>query len=120
MNSSSDRIAGGAFVSAVAKTLQIEEEILKLRAELQEADANAARANEAAMRELGFSEATTPMEVFAAQEDFLERAIAQAALPASSPVPGAVRRTLQEARDKFEMAMNAEAAQLGRMQGPTL
>jgi len=120
VDSSSDQIAGNAFVSAVVKTFEIEDQMLELRAQLQQADANAARANEAALRELGFTETSPPDQVFDAQERFLKRAIEQAHLSEGSPIPQAALNQIRNARQQYEEVLIAEGERLGQLRGPAL
>lgn len=117
--SSDLHIAEGAFTSAVAKVLQIEEKIIDLRAELQEADGNAARANEAALRELGLDDASSPDTVLDAQERMMREAIAKSGIDKTGVVAKAVLKQIAEARRMYDEQLAAEAAAL-QPRGPVL
>lgn len=117
---SSDRLAQGAFVKAVAKLLVIQEQIMGLQMQLQEADADASRANEAALRELGFDESTAPDRVFEAQRRLLTEAIAEAGLPEGSLIAKSVVGQIDQAEAAYHEAVEQEGRALGGFQGPAL
>lgn len=117
---SQDRIAEGAFVSAVAKALQIQDQILELQMQLQTVDQDAERANEAALRELGFDDATPASDIIDAQARFLNLAAAKSGLAEDAPVLKAAKRHIDQMRQGYEQALRDEANMLGRLNGPTL
>lgn len=119
-SSEAEGLAQRSFVSAVARALRIQEQILQLQVELQAADQAAENSNEAAFRELGFDEATAPEHIFKAQRSLLERAVAEAELPESSPVAKAALSQIDRAEQAYQMALAQEGASLGGFQGPAL
>ena len=113
-------LAEGAFVNAVVEALKVQESILELRLQLQEIDKRAENANEAALRELGYDEATPPELIVEAQERFLTLAIERSELPEESPVIQAARQQVRNFREAVDNAVVQEAQQLGGFRGPAL
>lgn len=114
------KVAESAFVGAVAEALKLQDQMLELRMQLQQIDERASQANEAAMRELGFDEATPPDDIFQAQERFLRLAIERSELDEDRPVIKAARNQLKQMRENYEAAVQEEANTFGRFQGPAL
>lgn len=117
---SADNLAEGAFVSAVVRIMKIQNEMVELQRQLQQADADAMRANEAAMRELGFDESTDSEQIMDAQQRFMERAVAESGLPSQSVIVRGVRQQLRNMRQQYAEAVQAEADAFGSLNGPEL
>lgn len=119
-SSNTEGLAQRAFIKAVANAFKIQERMLELQVELQQADEAAERSNEAAFRERGFDEATAPDVIFAAQRQLLEAAIVEAGLDASSPIGRAALRQIENAEQQYQQALAAEANGLGGFHSPAL
>jgi hypothetical protein len=120
LNSSADiKVAEGAFVSAVVRTFEIQSQMLELREKLQQADADAERANDKALREAGISETSPPDKVIDTQERFLELAIKRAGIE-GTPLAAAARDQIRQMRQALNDAMMQEANRIGQFGGPVL
>ena len=114
------KVAESAFVSAVAETLKVQNQILELRMRLEQLDRDASRANEAALRERGISEASSFDDILDAQDHFLTLALDRAGLADDTPIAKAARQQIKAARDEYAEMVRAEASSFGGMKGPLL
>ena len=110
-------VAESAFVSAIVKVIRTQIEMYDQAKLFEQYDGEAQRANEAVLKEKGFSNDTPVPELLAAQQHYLESAIQQGDFPEDHPVLGILRGQFEQAREAFAAWQDG---QLNGIKGPVL
>ena len=120
MDASGLSLAEGAFVSAVVKLMHTQSKMLELQSQLQAEFKYASRANEAVLVEAKIDEMTPLEQAMAYQERLMEAAIERYGKDENDSVVRSVRANAAEFREAVQSMQEAEARQLGQIQGPAL